>query len=446
MQRTISLRTSLLLASCLMPFAAGCAQSGAAPSGEDTAQSSEAFLSRLPWASRHRHGRPVHPQKPAKNVQLGPRPYYLVEDMDDGRLKRELEACSEGPFKKSDFSIGHRGSALQFPEHTKESYEAAARMGAGIIECDVTFTKDRELVCRHSQCDLHTTTNILAVPELAAKCTQPFTPADAATGTPASATCCTSDISLDEFKSLCGKMDGFNPNATTAEEYMAGTPDFRTDLYSTCGTLMTHAESIALIGSLGAKFTPELKTPSVAMPYEGDYTQADFAQQMVDEYKAAHVAPGNVFAQSFLLDDVLYLIEHEPRFGRQAVFLDERVDFEGGYDEAVAGMRDLAEAGVKIVAPPTWALVTLDSRQEIVPSSYAIAAKRAGLDIITWTLERSGPLFTGGGYYYQSISDAIDNDGDTFELLDALAQKVKVRGVFSDWPATVTYYANCKGL
>ena len=38
-------------------------------------------------------------------------------------------------------------------------------MGAGIIECDVTFTKDRELVCRHSQCDLHTTTNILTVPE-----------------------------------------------------------------------------------------------------------------------------------------------------------------------------------------------------------------------------------------------------------------------------------------
>ena len=51
-------------------------------------------------------------------------------------------------------------------------------MGAGIIECDVTFTKDRELVCRHSQCDLHTTTNILTVPELAAKCTQAFSPAD----------------------------------------------------------------------------------------------------------------------------------------------------------------------------------------------------------------------------------------------------------------------------
>jgi glycerophosphoryl diester phosphodiesterase len=49
-------------------------------------------------------------------------------------------------------------------------------MGAGILECDVTFTKDKELVCRHSQCDLHTTTNILATP-LAAKCSQQFAPA-----------------------------------------------------------------------------------------------------------------------------------------------------------------------------------------------------------------------------------------------------------------------------
>jgi len=120
-------------------------------------------------------------------VQLGPRPYYLVDDMEDGRLKDKLMSCEDGPFRQSDFSIGHRGAPLQFPEHTVESYTAASRMGAGILECDVTFTNDRQLVCRHSQCDLHTTTNILAIPELAQKCTQPFSPADPATGKPASA-------------------------------------------------------------------------------------------------------------------------------------------------------------------------------------------------------------------------------------------------------------------
>ena len=91
-------------------------------------------------------------------------------------------------------------------------------MGAGIVECDVTFTKDKELVCRHAQNDLHTTTNILVTP-LAAKCTKPFTPAtfdaDGNRLTPASAECRTSDITLAEFKTLRGKMDASNPRART---------------------------------------------------------------------------------------------------------------------------------------------------------------------------------------------------------------------------------------
>ena len=29
------------------------------------------------------------------NVQLGPRPYYLVDNMDEGDLKDKLESCSE---------------------------------------------------------------------------------------------------------------------------------------------------------------------------------------------------------------------------------------------------------------------------------------------------------------------------------------------------------------
>jgi glycerophosphoryl diester phosphodiesterase len=92
-----------------------------------------------------------------------------------------------------------------------------------------------------------------------------------------------------------------------------------------------------------------------------------------------------------------------------------------------------------------WALVALDGPR-IVPSPYATAAKAAGLDVITWTLERSGPLAAGGGYYYQSVTPVIDNDGDTFAMLDVLAKEVGVLGVFSDWPGTTTYYANCMGL
>ncbi|MCP5197218.1 MAG: glycerophosphodiester phosphodiesterase [Gammaproteobacteria bacterium] len=384
----------------------------------------------------------------AERVQLGPRPYYLVDNMDESALKTTLQRCADRPSRTSDFSIGHRGAALQFPEHTKESYEAAARMGAGILECDVTFTKDRQLVCRHSQCDLHTTTNILAIPELAGKCSTPFSPAefDPVTGErtkAASANCCTSDITLAEFKTLCGKMDASNPDAKTVEEYLGGTPNWRTDLYAACGTVLSHAESIALFKSLGAKMTPELKSPSVTMPYEGNYTQEAYAQQMIDEYKAARVPARNVWAQSFNLGDILYWIDHEPVFGQQAVYLDDANEPSELPD--LAELQSYAAQGVKIIAPPMWALLALDG-ERIVPSQYARDAKAADLDIITWTLERSGLLVDGGGWYYQTINSAIHKPGDMLEVLDVLAKDVGIIGIFSDWPATVTYYANCMGL
>ena len=165
-------------------------------------------------------------------VQLGPRPFYLVEGMQPGELKERLQQCTAGPFRKSDFSIGHRGAALQFPEHTKESYEAAVRMGAGIVECDISFTSDGELVCRHSECDLHTTTDIVATP-LNAKCSVPWT------GSGSSPRCCTSDLTLAEYRTLTGKMDASNPAATTPQGFLGGTASWRTDLYTGRGTLLT---------------------------------------------------------------------------------------------------------------------------------------------------------------------------------------------------------------
>lgn len=390
-----------------------------------------------------------------RSAQLGPRPFYLVEDMDLGGLKKRMQHCADNrkTFKKSNFSIGHRGAPMQFPEHTKESYIAAARMGAGILECDVTFTKDRELVCRHSQCDLHTTTNILATP-LAEKCSVPFSPAtfdlNGELLQPASAKCCTSDITVEEFKTLSGKMDASDQTAMTVEDYLGGTADYRTDLYTQNGTLLTHSESIELFKSLKVKMTPELKSPSVEMPFEGDYSQQEYAQQMINEYKQAGVSPRNVFAQSFDLQDVEYWIANEPRFGRQSVFLDDRysnADFDFRDPSTwTPTMQQLVAKGVKIIAPPMWMLVDLDAEDKIVPSTYAVEAKAAGLKIITWTLERSGPLANGGGWYFQSTTKAINNDGDVLTVLDVLAKDVGVIGVFSDWPATVSFYANCNRL
>jgi glycerophosphoryl diester phosphodiesterase len=383
------------------------------------------------------------------SVQLGPRPFFLVNEMEDGRLKRQLQKCTAGPFRKSDFSIGHRGAALQFPEHTRESYEAGARMGAGILECDVTFTKDKQLVCRHAQNDLHTTTNILVTP-LASKCIKPFTPAvlgpNGQVVTPASAECRTSELTLAEFKTLTGKMDAFNPAAQTPAEYLGGTPDFRTTLQAgpTSGHLLTFKESIELMKQLGTKMTPELKAPSVTMPFDG-FTQEMYAQTLIDELKAAGVRLRDAFVQSFSLADVLYWVTHEPAFGRQAVFLDD-----ANVVAELPTFSDLVsyrQQGVRIWAPPTFALLALDGSNRIVASQAARDAKEAGLDIITWTLERSGILADGNnGFYYQTIDQAIKRDGDLYKVLDVLAKDVGILGVFSDWAAPVTFYANCMGL
>lgn len=405
---------------------------------------------------RHHSDRPFQTR-----VQLGPRPFFLVDDMDESALKRKLASCKKGPFRQTAFSIGHRGAPLQFPEHTRESYEAAARMGAGILECDVTFTADQELVCRHSQCDLHTTTNILATP-LAGKCSLPFQPAlyDAAGNLvrPARARCCTSDITLEEFKSLQGKMDTADTTATTVNAYMDVTAASRTDLYNNRGTLLSHRESIELFKKLGVGMMPELKAARVRMPFNG-FTQQDYAQKIIEEYKAAGISPQRVWLQSFSLNDIGYWLDNEPIFAEQAVYLDDR--YVAGLDHRnpntwLPSMEDLVARGVNIIAPPMWMLLEVENG-EIVPSVYATAAKQAGLDIVTWTLEHDGPLANGGGWTYQTINGnnpnpqypepgVIDNDGDIYHALHVLAQDVGILGVFSDWPASVTYYANCMSL
>ena len=378
-------------------------------------------------------------------VEYGPRPFFLIDQMDDSPLKDKLLSCRAQTPKRTTFSIGHRGAPLMFPEHTVEGNIAAARQGAGILECDVTFTADHELVCRHAQNDLHTTTNILTS-DLASTCAKPFTAAS--DGTPASAECRTSDLTLQQFRTLTPKMDAADRSATSPKDYQNGTANWRTDLYATDPTLMTHAESIALFQSLGAKFTPELKAPAVAMPMDG-FSQSDYAQKMIDDYKAAGIPPSDVWPQSFNLSDVLYWIENEPEFGAQAVYLDASYRIDGfdhtNPDTFQHSMASLYDQGVRYIAPPLWMLLAMDGDQ-MVPSAYAVEASAAGLNIITWTLERSGPLTSGGGWYYQSVADAINAEGDAFEVLHVLAQDVGVVGVFSDWPATVTYYANCYGL
>ncbi|KAJ9611516.1 hypothetical protein H2200_004700 [Cladophialophora chaetospira] len=349
-------------------------------------------------------------------VSLGVRPYYLIQNMTDSPLKQQLEACYNKPVSITGWSIGHRGGGtLQIPEETTQSTQAGARMGAGVLET-------------------------------------PFTPANATA--PANALCCTADITIAEYGTLCSKMDGFNKSATNVKDYQHGTPSFRTDLYNTCGQVMTLESYIDLVDSLPGyrNYTPELKTPpkAVPMPFNG-YTQMQYARDMINTFIRKGIAPERVWAQSFNPADIYLWLNEFPEFGAQAVYLDEDADDASNFTAAVAKMPGLKAAGVNIIAPPYNYLLAIGgpNNDSIVPSAYAMAAKDAGLDIISWSFERSGPLdnvLADDDYYWESIAPIISYDGQAFEALDVLGRQIGIVGMFADWSATVSYYANCFDL
>lgn len=374
-------------------------------------------------------------------VDPGSRSLELAGALDGSELAERLQSCSAGPFKATRFSIAHRGAPLGYPEHTAEGYIAAARMGAGIIECDVTFTADQQLVCRHSQCDLHRTTNILRTP-LASTCAEPFTPAG--TDRSATARCCTSDLTLAQFRTLCGRRDLVDTSATSLTQYLIEPPSPVIDNPMTCARLLTHAESITLIDSLGADFTPELKSPQVAMPFNNELTQTAYAAKMLDEYRQAGIDPARVFPQSFNIGDVLYWLDNHPEYAEQVVWLDPR-GRQPNFEASLEDFQRLKQRGVRIVAPPIPMLVQTDARGELQATPYARFARQAGLQIITWTFE-AGVANDPNNWMYRHLNGYVNSEGKMLEVLHFLQDQVGIAGIFSDWPGTVTYYANCMGL
>ena len=126
-------------------------------------------------------------------------------------LRADISTCEE-PLRRNEVVYAHRGAPLVAPEETEASWEVGVRSGAGLIECDASVTADGHLVCRHSTCDLATTTDIVAMhPAMLSRCSRPWqaaTPATAAApATPAELECCTYDFSLSELSVLCATME-----------------------------------------------------------------------------------------------------------------------------------------------------------------------------------------------------------------------------------------------
>ena len=157
---------------------------------------------------------------------------------------------------------------------------------------------------------------------------------------------------------------------------------------------------------------------------------------MIDEYKQMGVPTSHVWPQSFNEPDVLYWIQNEPAFGAQAVMLDGNATFGGLRQE----LPRLYAAGVRYIAPQLGHLIAANpTGTGLVPSAYALSAIANGFKIITWTVERN--YFCSPAEQSTRATPPCTTFNE-LELIDAL-YKMGVVGVFSDWPATTTFYASC---
>lgn len=109
-----------------------------------------------------------------------------------------------------------------------------------------------------------------------------------------------------------------------------------------------------MIAEFEGYFTPELKFPEVEMPFQGNYTQEMYAQQMVDEYIEAGIPPEQVWLQTFHWPDLYYWLANTT-YGGQAVALDE-TEYASN-EEIDKNLDELVANNVAIVAPPLQFLV-----------------------------------------------------------------------------------------
>ncbi|KAJ8604364.1 hypothetical protein CTAYLR_002560 [Chrysophaeum taylorii] len=189
------------------------------------------------------------------------------------------------------------------------------------------------------------------------------------TGAEASASCCASDVTFAEFKSLRGEMDASVSTAMTPEEFLGGTADWRTDLYATCGTVVSLAESSS------TRFTARLRGAHLRRR----------EKLVITEYIDAGIDPADVWLQSFNSPDIAFWIANYPAtFGAQAVFLDEAYWYGATDDFSQIKFHRLEGMLVEV------------ENNTRAPSDLAVAAKAADLKIIiTWTIRRSGQLDRG---------------------------------------------------
>jgi glycerophosphoryl diester phosphodiesterase len=333
------------------------------------------------------------------------------------------DAGSATPSKASPLVFGHRGAAGYRPEHTRASYELAARMGADFIEPDLVSTKDGVLVARHEP-EIGGTTDVAEHPEFADRRTTKTVDGTELTGW------FTEDFTLAELKTL------------RAKERI---PDVRprNTIYDGRYEVPTFQEVLDLRARLSEELgreigvAPETKH-STYFQAAGVPLEAALVKILRDNGLDGADAP--VVIQSFETENLKEL--HEEIAVPLVALLDEAtivpadVAAAGGTttfgDYATPeGLKDLAEFAAW-VSPWKPYIVPVDNTGAwLEPTSFIDDAHAAGLKVVAYTFRNEN----------QYLPPALRSSDDPNAYGDAFAEYKKfyglgIDGVFSDNPDT----------
>lgn len=382
-------------------------------------------------------------------ISLGPSPYFvlsqLLSDDDDVsmELKNILDTCAKENtmFHASHFIASADGinnidhGRMPYPPHTLTSYEAALRMGAGMVQCPVTFSKDRKLVCRKEQCDLHYTTDVLSHPDqrLASKCAQPFIPSDGF-NRPVQVRCCTNDFTLQELQMLncrcsgaaSAKSAGVNDWGMTVLDYLGPSPP------CVPAKIPSHEEFIQLVDSWNANFAPT-QVPFIDSGDVHDYNQEMLSRQILSSYvDGFHIDSARIFPISQNMKDLVLWKKEFPLYSKNAMALDVISEDASDMDSLSEHFSSFVKIGVyNVIAPDVGMILKQseesDSRHSFRSTVYSSVAKEMGMGIFA--------MWNG----------SITQDINALHILHNLKTQGGVQGFFADvsFVPITTFYDNC---
>ncbi len=273
--------------------------------------------------------------------------------------------------------VGHRGACGYRPEHTLDSYELAARLGADSLEPDLVLTRDGVLICRHEP-ELSRTTDVACRPEFAGRRRTRWIGGRLATGWFAE------DFTLAEVQTLVAteRMRQLRPaNARCAPAGVA-----------------TFAELLQLRTRVSAQLGREVGL-SVELKDPSRYRDLglDMERAVVDELAGAGLLDGAapVYLQSFELRSLVRL-RTDLGLVLPLIFLVEDEGVPGGLGPGAdhGTYADLlAPRGLRLLA--SWVDGIGPSRRRVVPvradgtlaapTALVADAHAAGLRVHVWT-------------------------------------------------------------